>query len=330
MELWSILAAAEWPFTRSHCRCVCTVSFNGIFDINVLILSCVLAPKIYVFCIVRHQDKVFASTMLNASSFSHDKAKNVLQFEIDKVFDNLEPDFKIVVQFYFCNLSVQKHENHLSSSSMSKIIKQFKKAFKCVKFFKACVFDKKKPSSGNENQAWNNKLNFLNTDCDNIDLVSVVGSSFKLFGSMTIHRGNCTDSQHNIEQFDYFLSPSEDQVYLQQESSIDFGKSIVYSLGVHVEQHPPLDVNDKAIKIAKFKFVKRFVEIDGKHLKVCSKRADLNQDKFDLDCCLNSVNIEEATVNGLENTICLLFTELSEYNGEVHFGRRNSAPQYQL
>lgn len=287
-------------------------------------------PNIYVFCIVRHQDKVFASTMLNASSFSHDKAKNVLQFEIDKVFDNLEPDFKIVVQFYFCNLSVQKHENHLSSSSMSKIIKQFKKAFKCVKFFKACVFDKKKPSSGNENQAWNNKLNFLNTDCDNIDLVSVVGSSFKLFGSMTIHRGNCTDSQHNIEQFDYFLSPSEDQVYLQQESSIDFGKSIVYSLGVHVEQHPPLDVNDKAIKIAKFKFVKRFVEIDGKHLKVCSKRADLNQDKFDLDCCLNSVNIEEATVNGLENTICLLFTELSEYHGEVHFGRRNSAPQYQF
>lgn len=302
------------------------------------------------FCIVRQQEKVFASTMLNASStfFSrHDKQakkKAELQFEIDKIFDNLDPDFKIVVQFYFCNLSATQQLNYRNDHNSSnhslicKIFSQLKKTFKYAKHFKDSVFDKEKSSFSSENeetQVWLNNsktLNLLNfADCDDIDLVPIVGSSFKHFGTVTVHRGNCTDSQFSIEQFDYFLSPSEpDQVRLQLEPSIDFGQAVVYSLGVHVE-HLTIGNHDKPIKIAKFKFVKRSVEIDGKHLKVWSssfKRGhdQINQDKFDLGCCLNSANIEESTVQGLDDTICFLFTcePPDEYDGGRYGSSRHS------
>lgn len=317
---------------RVHCKlfkliCVhVTISISHFFGFF-------SAPSIYVFCIVRQQEKVFASTMLNTSSVSdRGKSESELHFEIDKVFDNLDTDFKILVQFYVCNLSVPKSENQPSKGAMCKIYGQLKKTAKFVKFIKVSMSNKKKFTPSNSSQVWNDKLNFLDTDGEDVNQVPIVGSAFKPFGSITIHRSNCTTSQHSIEKFDYIMSPSEDQVYLQLEPSIDFGEKIISSLGVHIEHHPPMNSHDKVVQFAKFKFVDRSVEIDGKYLKVSSKRSEFKQEKFDLGYCLNSANIEQATVNGLENTICLLFNEPNEYAEELdqpHFGHRNTSP-YQL
>lgn len=259
---------------------------------------------------MRQDDKVFASSMLNTSSFCCGKTESELHFDIDKVFVNLDSNFKIIVQFYFWDLSAPKLENKFSKSSMNKIFGQFKKPVKIAKFITNSMFNKKKRSSNNKNQILNDKLNFL--DGENFDQIAIVGSSFKQFGSFTINRGNFTTLQHSIEKFDYFMSPSEDQVYLQMEPSVDFGSKMIFSLGVHTEHHFPLSSDEKTVKFDKFKFVNRSVELDGKFLKVNFKGLDFVKDKFNLGYCLNSGNIEAATVNGLENTICLLFDEPKE------------------
>lgn len=285
------------------------------------------AEKLFVICLLECKEKIYQSEVIMVDLKQFTRSEDIgdghsIDFEFNKIFDNLDPDFEINVKFYTMTHLALVDDRKPKIGSTSNIIRKqtffhiFQKFMTPFKLLKNARF-----SQFLSNQEPVQPKSTLNPNHS-----GSISTQFKLLGEIVLNINNFDKIYVTMDNFDC-LPPFDNwlqmdnclNIFYQNQSVIRF--KTLFDIKIHHHDGNLHELGDQGNKLFSFRSLKAKpskIIIDGQDMKVYKRNANNESANlvFDLSLCLNHVldqthfQMDDVFVMVDENiSICLIFLD---------------------
>lgn len=267
-------------------------------------------------CVVSHKSQVFVTEIVNLSTVK----KSTVVFAINQLFEHLEPNFEVQVQFYSITIEpwMIRHKRAQSSEQS---------ALLCPALFGSTQAERKGQTKRFPDISTDG-FQVVGVRDTKMSEVSVLQSAFCLVGSLTINLSNWTMARRTLLDYNISSNACEDMAIIDMVLSIQYGARyeegvVSHPFVVHIDSrhvHVPV-VDGKRLQF-KLHMAKCILFLEDKWLIVNIKFFGFKKSlKFDLTNCINGGNCaRRQTIAGMpDHVACLIFEDpFDEHKKKYH------------